>query len=122
MTRGIAVSTASSLRSVKSFVAKVRRVDFFKSEMKSGGKFHLTIGSTTVHATVSFFGAGEVARDRAKHGGGEEVSVLGIRRRGAGPGTFTPGVSAVPASKFDSNAPHEHHPLMRRRYTCFEAS
>ena len=54
------------------------RVDFFKSEMKTGGKFHLTVGSTTVHATVTFFGALEVSKDPSGHGDGLRPPAPGL--------------------------------------------
>ena len=42
-------------------IARVRKIRFFKSACKSGGKFHITLGHNTSMATAYFFGAKELA-------------------------------------------------------------
>jgi len=59
--RGIAC-TPGSVPSLHAAVALVQRIRYFKGEVKSGSKVHVTIGHSTVLATVTFFGHKELYR------------------------------------------------------------
>ena len=59
--RGVAVGSDKALRNVKQAIAKVKRVSMYQQRLKSGEKFHCTIGNSTVMATLTFFGAKELA-------------------------------------------------------------
>lgn len=51
-------------------ICLVKKVRFFRQICKSDTKFHITIGHTTVGATVTFFGAEEIAALITKGGSG----------------------------------------------------
>ena len=51
-------------------ICLVKKVRFFRQICKSDTKFHITIGHTTVGATVTFFGAEEIAALITKEGSG----------------------------------------------------
>ena len=59
--RGVA-STPGSVPTLSAAVALVRKIRYYRSPVKSGTKMHVTIGHTTVLATVTFFGHREVSR------------------------------------------------------------
>ena len=60
MERGIACAPGS-LSVVKEAIVAVRRVRRFSgSELRSESKFHVSVGNSTVHAEVVFFGAREL--------------------------------------------------------------
>lgn len=40
----------------------MRKVRFFKGALHSGAKFHISVGHTTVMASVTFWGAREIAQ------------------------------------------------------------
>jgi selenocysteine-specific elongation factor len=52
--RGVAISPSSMAR-VAQVVIAVKQVPFFRNVSKSGGKFHATVGHTTVIAAATFF-------------------------------------------------------------------
>lgn len=54
--RGIA-TTPGTVTLLSTVICLVRKVRFFKHACKSGSKFHISIGHTTVTATATFFGA-----------------------------------------------------------------
>lgn len=69
--RGL-VCSPGSLLSLRSGIASVRRVPYFRGAVSTRAKFHVTIGHETVLARVSFFGAGGGAGDDG--GGGDDAA------------------------------------------------
>ena len=69
MERGF-VATPGSVPTISSAVAHVRRVKafFFKGQCQTKSKIHVSIGHSTVMATVTFFGAKELALAGLKKG------------------------------------------------------
>ena len=61
--RGIAV-TPGSIPLLSTAICMVKKVRFFLEECKSNTKFHISIGHTTVAATVLFYGSQEIAAHR----------------------------------------------------------
>lgn len=72
--RGIATAPGS-VPLVSSALCLVKKVRFFRSACRSGAKYHVSIGHTTVVADVIFFGAAELA-----------TKLAGPESEGAGPG------------------------------------
>jgi len=64
MERGIA-SAPGTVRLIDGAIAVVRKVRYFRGELSSGSKFHVSVGHSTVMATVTFWGAHEI-RDRLR--------------------------------------------------------
>ena len=60
MERGI-IASPGTVKLIRGAIAVVRKVRFFKGGLNSGAKFHISVGHTTVMATVSFWGAHEIA-------------------------------------------------------------
>ena len=58
--RGIA-TTPGTVSLLSTVICLVRKVRFFKQNCRSGSKFHVSIGHTTVTATATFFGASDLA-------------------------------------------------------------
>lgn len=58
--RGIA-ATPGAVQLLKGAIALVRKVSYFPGTLTSGSKFHISVGHATVMATVTFFGARELA-------------------------------------------------------------
>ncbi len=61
MERGVA-SSVDSVKLISGAIAVVRKVRYFKQSLVSGSKFHISVGHTTVMATVTFFGAEELKK------------------------------------------------------------
>ncbi|KAL9190324.1 hypothetical protein ACHAXT_007535 [Thalassiosira profunda] len=61
MERGI-VASPGTVKLIRGAIAVVRKVRFFKGGLHSGAKFHVSVGHTTVMATVTFWGAREIAK------------------------------------------------------------
>jgi len=57
--RGVA-ATPSAVQLLKGALALVRKVPYYKDTLKCGSKFHISVGHTTVMATVTFWGAQEL--------------------------------------------------------------
>lgn len=57
--RGIAAAP-ETLHQLSSVICMVKKIRFFKNVCKSGSKFHVTVGHSTVLATVVFFGCLEI--------------------------------------------------------------
>lgn len=64
--RGIAGSPGTLTR-VSQIIVAVHQVPFFQSTVKTGGKFHVTVGHATVMATATFFSN---VGDARQHSGG----------------------------------------------------
>jgi len=60
MERGVAASPGS-VRLISGALAVVRKVRYYRGSLASGTKFHVSVGHTTVMATVTFWGAMEIA-------------------------------------------------------------
>lgn len=60
--RGVACHPGTAY-TLKTVVAKVEKIRFFKGAVKSGSKFHMTIGHFTTLATATFFSAEEGAEE-----------------------------------------------------------
>lgn len=58
--RGVAAAPGA-VQLLKGAIACVRKIKFFKGSLPSGSKFHISVGHTTIMATVSFWGAQELA-------------------------------------------------------------
>ena len=61
MERGVA-SSVDSVKLISGAIAIVKKVHYFRQTLSSGTKFHVSVGHTTVMATVTFFGAQEIAK------------------------------------------------------------
>ena len=61
MERGVA-SSVGSVKLISGAIAVVKKVDYFRQTLSSGTKFHVSVGHTTVMATITFFGAREMAK------------------------------------------------------------
>lgn len=59
--RGVA-STPGAIQLWKGGIALVRKVNYFPGTLPCGSKFHVSVGHATVMATVTFFGAKELAK------------------------------------------------------------
>jgi selenocysteine-specific elongation factor len=68
--RGIA-ATPGSVSLISSVICIVKKVKFFRGTLVSDSKFHISIGHTTVMATVKFFGAKELDQRLLK----EEINI-----------------------------------------------
>jgi len=60
MERGVA-SSIDSVKLISGAIAVVKKVNYFRQTLSSGTKFHVSVGHTTVMATITFFGAREIA-------------------------------------------------------------
>jgi selenocysteine-specific elongation factor len=61
MERGI-IASPGTVKLIRGAIAVVRKVRFFKGALHSGAKFHISVGHTTVMASVTFWGAREIAK------------------------------------------------------------
>ncbi|GMH48986.1 hypothetical protein TL16_g00415, partial [Triparma laevis f. inornata] len=57
--RTVAV-TPKSLKSLKAGIFQIKRVRMFEKVLKSGGKFHMSLGNETVMGVCTFFGSHEI--------------------------------------------------------------
>lgn len=117
MSRGLLCAPAT-VPSVPAALALVKRIRFFKGNGASESKFHVTVGHSTVLATVVFFGAAELARadaatrwaadaDAAAAAIVDEFDAAGAAAASAGPaapaaGTTTAAGAAVAAARTSS--------------------
>jgi selenocysteine-specific elongation factor len=66
MERGIISSPPGRIQSWKSAIALIRKVRYYPNQLHSNSKVHISVGHTTVMATVTFWGARELATDTEK--------------------------------------------------------
>ena len=59
MERGVA-SSPESVKLISGAIAVVKKITYFKGNLGSGTKFHISVGHTTVMGTVTFWGAREL--------------------------------------------------------------
>ena len=85
MERGVAASP-DSVKLISGAIAVVKKIVYFKGSLGSGTKFHVSVGHTTVMATVTFWGAREMDKrlrdmDQSKaisnHEDNDNVKTLG---------------------------------------------
>lgn len=55
------IASPGTVKLIRGAIAVVRKVRFFKGTLHSGAKFHISVGHTTVMASVTFWGAREIA-------------------------------------------------------------
>jgi len=73
MERGVA-SSPGAVKLIDAAIAVVKKVRYFKGKCLSGGKFHVSVGHSTVMATVSFWGAKELQQKLASLKNDEETT------------------------------------------------
>mmetsp|Transcript_19374 Transcript_19374/g.28679 ORF Transcript_19374/g.28679 Transcript_19374/m.28679 type:complete len:714 (+) Transcript_19374:61-2202(+) len=70
--RGIAASPGA-VQLLKGAIAVVRKVQYFDGTLKCGSKFHVSVGHTTIMATVTFWGAHEFEKNGVTENGERNV-------------------------------------------------
>jgi len=65
--RGV-VSHPGSVKLIEAAIALVKKVRYFKGRLVSGGKFHVSVGHSTVMATATFWGAKELKKQLSLKG------------------------------------------------------
>ena len=70
MERGIA-SSPGTVRLIDGAIAVVRKVRYFRGGLASGAKFHVSVGHSTVMATVTFWGRREIQQALRRRRGEE---------------------------------------------------
>eukprot|EP01082_Thalassiosira_pseudonana_P015384 g14133.t1 g14133 contig9:1225168-1227439(+) len=107
MERGI-IASPGTVKLIRGAIAVVRKVRFFKGGLHSGAKFHVSVGHTTVMATVTFWGAREIAQQVEK----KELELASSSRNSQTYGKSSLGGSAdlagLPRLKFDWNQDFLH--------------
>ena len=68
------IASPGTVRLIRGAIAVVRKVRFFKGALHSGAKFHISVGHTTVMASVTFWGAREIAEQAEKETEIQEVT------------------------------------------------
>lgn len=58
------MATPGSVHAIHGAIALIQRIRYFKGDVASGSKLHVTIGHNTVLATVTFFGHCEIYNQR----------------------------------------------------------
>jgi len=110
MERGT-IASPGTIKLIHGAIAVVRKVRFFKGQLNSGGKFHVSVGHQTVMATVTFWGAREIARqvEREQESQQQQMAsngnapILGKSSLGG-----TADLAGLPRLKFDWNQDFLH--------------
>ena len=108
MERGT-IASPGTIKLIHGAIAVVRKVRFFKGQLNSGGKFHISVGHQTVMATVTFWGAREIAkqveREQESHqmASNGNAPILGKSSLGG-----TADLAGLPRLKFDWNQDFLH--------------
>ncbi len=108
MERGT-IASPGTIKLIHGAIAVVRKVRFFKGQLNSGAKFHITVGHQTVMATVTFWGAREIAKQVEKQQESQQGSsngnapILGKSSLGG-----TADLAGLPRLKFDWNQDFLH--------------
>ena len=119
--RGFAASPGA-VQLLKGAIALVRKVPYFPGALKCGAKFHISVGHTTIMATVTFWGARELAESHnnvdsefeigegASRKGKKSKCLLGHSSLGG-----DAGMAGLPRLTFDFNDDfiHQDHMLER---------
>ena len=109
--RGVAC-TPGSVPTISSAVALVRKIRYYKSPVKSGTKMHVTIGHSTILATVTFFGHKELSsylhteekRRRSDSGDASEATQLRQQQKqSTPPPSFMSCVDGLPDNKISND-------------------
>jgi len=108
MERGVA-SSVDSVKLISGAIAVVKKVRYFRQSLNSGTKFHISVGHSTVMATVTFFGAKEMAErpkksSRSKSESGAESKSLSTSALGGNADT-----AGLPRLVFDFDDDFEQH-------------
>ena len=100
--RGIAAAP-NSVPLLSTMVCLVKKIRFFKQACRSGTKFHITVGHTTVIAKVTFFGQAELARKMER----ERVAAAQAAESddGGGNQSGSAGQSTLSALSYSNNFP-----------------
>ncbi|KAL7517762.1 hypothetical protein ACHAWX_002657 [Stephanocyclus meneghinianus] len=113
MERGV-IASPGTVKLIRGAIAVVRKVRFFKGALHSGAKFHISVGHTTVMATVTFWGAREIAEQADRALEIHEAETLSSNKKSQQPalGNSSLGGSAdlagLPRLKFDWNQDFLH--------------
>ena len=115
MERGI-IAAPGTVKLIRGAIAVVRKVRFFKGRLNSGAKFHISVGHTTVMATVTFWGAREIAQQEEEeqmkedHTKLEESNANKFSRAAFGKSSLggSADLAGLPLLKFDWNQDFLH--------------
>jgi len=108
MERGT-IASPGTIKLIHGAIAVVRKVRFFKGQLNSGGKFHISVGHQTVMATVTFWGAREIAKQVEREQESQQMAsngnapILGKSSLGG-----TADLAGLPRLKFDWNQDFLH--------------
>ena len=108
MERGT-IASPGTIKLIHGAIAVVRKVRFFKGQLNSGGKFHISVGHQTVMATVTFWGAREIAMQVEREQESQQMAsngnaqILGKSSLGG-----TADLAGLPRLKFDWNQDFLH--------------
>ena len=59
------IASPGTVRLIRGAIAVVRKVRFFKGALHSGAKFHISVGHTTVMASVTFWGESIIIKKKS---------------------------------------------------------
>jgi selenocysteine-specific elongation factor len=110
MERGT-IASPGTIKLIHGAIAVVRKVRFFKGQLNSGGKFHISVGHQTVMATVTFWGARELAqqvkqeRDLKQNASNDNLTDRSLGKSSLG---GTADLADLPRLKFDWNQDFLH--------------
>lgn len=112
MERGT-IASPGTIKLIHGAIAVVRKVRFFKGHLNSGGKFHISVGHQTVMATVTFWGARELAKQAEREQDSEQTMDSGNNNsndRSLGKSSLggTADLAGLPRLKFDWNQDFLH--------------
>ncbi|KAL7552344.1 hypothetical protein ACHAWF_015582 [Thalassiosira exigua] len=107
MERGI-VASPGTVKLIRGAIAVVRKVRFFRGGLNSGAKFHISVGHTTVMATVTFWGAREIAKQVEDESRNERDSNSGSQQYGKSSLGGSADLAGLPRLKFDWNQDFLH--------------
>jgi len=108
MERGI-IASPGTVKLIRGAIAVVRKVRFFKGGLSSGAKFHVSVGHTTVMATVSFWGAREIAT-QVEEGSEKKNASNNAQKKSFGKSSLggSADLAGLPRLKFDWNQDFLH--------------
>jgi selenocysteine-specific elongation factor len=104
--RGIAASPGA-VQLLKGAIALVRKVPYYPGTLKCGTKFHVSVGHSTIMATITFWGARELAASqnchRDEHCDGKPASKTTHDKLGQSSLGGDADMAGLPRWKFDFN-------------------
>lgn len=107
MERGI-IASPGTVKLIRGAIAVVRKVRFFKGALNSGSKFHVSVGHTTVMATVTFWGAREIAKQVQGEDDEKTKKTNGSEAFGKSSLGGSADLAGLPRLKFDWNQDFLH--------------